>query len=196
MQHSNNGNELVLRVIAGDETAFAQLFNLYKNKLYSFIYNLSGSATVAEDVLQETFLKIWRDREQLSGIENINAYLYRMAQNHAINVLRRQSREALLLNEVRRLAPEGVQGDEWLAAKEVQTALQQAIDQLPPQQRKVYQLGQEQGLTYEQIAQSLSISTSTVRNHMVQALKTIREYIARNYPALLIYTTPLLTLLP
>jgi RNA polymerase sigma factor (sigma-70 family) len=89
-----------------------------------------------------------------------------------------------------------VQGDEWLAAKEVQTALQQAIDQLPPQQRKVYQLGQEQGLTYEQIAQTLNISTSTVRNHMVQALKAIREYITRYYPALLMYAAPLLTLLP
>jgi RNA polymerase sigma-70 factor, Bacteroides expansion family 1 len=194
MQHSINGKELVSRVIVGDEAAFAQLFNLYRNKLYSFIYHLSGSASVAEDILQETFLKIWRDREQLAGIENFNAYLYRMAQNHAINVLRRQSREALLLHELRRLAPEGVQGDAWLAAKEVQKALQQAIDQLPPQQRKVYQLGREQGFSYGQIAQSLNISVSTVRNHMVQALKAIREYIARHYPALLILTS-LLSLL-
>ncbi|AEW00296.1 hypothetical protein A4D02_23495 [Niastella koreensis] len=190
MQQPNNGNELIMRVVQGDEIAFGQLFRLYKNKLYSFIFHLSGSATIAEDVLQDVFLKIWRDRDQLTGIDNFNAYLYRMAQNTAINVLRRQSREALLLNEVQRLAPEGVQSDELLTVKEVQTALQQAINNLPPQQRKVYQLGQEQGFTYEQIAASLGISTSTVRNHMVQALKTIREYIAQHFPSLLIYLVP------
>jgi RNA polymerase sigma-70 factor (ECF subfamily) len=190
MQQPVNGNELITRVVQGDEIAFEQLFRQYKNKLYSFIFNLSGSATIAEDVLQDVFLKIWRDRAQLTGIDNFNAYLYRMAQNTAINVLRRQSREALLLNEVQRLAPEGVQGHELLAAKEVQAALQQAISNLPPQQRKVYQLGQEQGLTYEQIAGSLGISTSTVRNHMVQALKAIREYIALHFPSLLIYLVP------
>ena len=195
MQPSINGNELIIRVVQGDEIAFGQLFRQYKNKLYSFIFHLSGSPTIAEDVLQDVFLKIWRDRSQLTGIDNFNAYLYRMAQNTAINVLRRQSREALLLNEVQRLAPEGVQGDELLAAKEVRTALQQAINNLPPQQRKVYQLGHEQGLTYEQIAGSLGISTSTVRNHMVQALKAIREYIALHFPPLLIYLVPMLAMM-
>lgn len=195
MQQSTNGNELIIRVVQGDEIAFGQLFRQYKNKLYSFIFHLSGSATIAEDVLQDVFLKIWRDRDQLTGIDNFNAYLYRMAQNTAINVLRRQSREALLLNEMQRLAPEGVQGDEPLAAKEVRTALQQAINDLPPQQRKVYQLGQEHGLSYEQIAGSLGISTSTVRNHMVQALKAIREYIALHFPNLIIYLVPMLAMM-
>lgn len=195
MQQPINGNELIIRVVQGDEIAFEQLFRQYKNKLYSFIFHLSGSATIAEDVLQDVFLKIWRDRTQLTGIDNFNAYLYRMAQNTAINVLRRQSREALLLNEVQRLAPEGVQGHELLAAKEVQAALQQAINNLPPQQRKVYQLGQEQGLTYEQIAGALGISSSTVRNHMVQALKAIREYIALHFPSLLIYLVPAIAMM-
>lgn len=195
MQQSFNGNELIIRVVQGDEIAFEQLFRQYKDKLYSFILHLSGSATIAEDVLQDVFLKIWRDRNQLTNIDNFNAYLYRMAQNTAINVLRRQSREALLLNEVQRLAPEGVQGDELLAAKEVRTALQQAINNLPPQQRKVYQLGKEQGLTYEQIAFTLGITTSTVRNHMVQALRSIREYIALHFPSLLIYLVPMITMM-
>jgi len=195
MQQLINGNELIIRVVQGDEIAFGQLFRQYKNKLYSFIFHLSGSATIAEDVLQDVFLKIWRDRDKLTGIDNFNAYLYRMAQNTAINVLRRQSREALLLNEVQRLVPEGIQGDELLAAKEVRIALQQAINNLPPQQQKVYKLGKEQGLSYEQIAAALAISTSTVRNHMVQALKAIREYIALHFPALLIYLVPALTVM-
>src|ERR1044072_9332732 len=117
MQQSINGNELILRVVQGDEIVFEQLFRQYKDKLYSFILHLSGSATIAEDVLQDVFLKSWGDRVELIGIGNFNAYLYRMARNTAINVSRGQSRETLLLNEVQRLAPEGVQGDELLAAK-------------------------------------------------------------------------------
>jgi RNA polymerase sigma-70 factor (ECF subfamily) len=195
MQQSVNENELLKQVVQGDEIAFEQLFQLYKNKLFAFIYQLSGSVTIAEDVLQDVFLKIWRNRTRLTGIDNFNAYLYRMAQNHAVNVLRRQSREALLLNEVQRLAPQKVSGDEWLAAKEVQTALQQAINSLPPQQNKVYRLGQEQGLAYEEIARVLNISTSTVRNHMVQALKSIREYIALHFPTIFMYAVPLLALM-
>jgi RNA polymerase sigma-70 factor (family 1) len=195
MEQLINGNDLLLQVIQGDAIAFGQLFQAYKDKLYSFIYHLSGSATIAEDVLQDVFLKIWRDRSQLDGIDNFNAYLYKMAQNHAINVLRRQSREALLLNEVQRLAPEGVQGHELLSAKEVQAVLQQAVNNLPPQQKKVYQLGREQGMKYEEIAYELNITVSTVRNHMVQALKAVREFIATNYPSFILYSISLLALM-
>jgi RNA polymerase sigma-70 factor (ECF subfamily) len=190
------GNELLTQVIRGDEAAFGQLFQSYKDKLYSFIYHLSGSSATAEDVLQEVFLKIWRDRSELTGIENFNAYLFRMAQNQAINVLRRQSREALILAEIRRIAPEGIQGDEALYAKEVEAVLHKAINSLPARQRRVYQLSREDGLKYEEIAATLNISVSTVRNHMVQALKAIREFILATYPAALLYCLPLLTMLP
>jgi len=189
------GNQLLQQVIQGDEKAFGQLFQFYKDKLYSFIYNLSGSSVTAEDVLQEVFLKIWRDRANLTGIENFNAYLFRMAQNHAINVFRRQSREALVLTELRRFAPEGVQGDEVFSAKEVQAVLQKAVNNLPAQQRRVYELGREQGLTYEQIAATLHISVATVRNHMVSALKAIREFIINTYPAGILYWVSILALL-
>jgi RNA polymerase sigma-70 factor (ECF subfamily) len=178
-----------------DENAFAHLFHAYRNKLYSFILHLSGSSALAEDILQEVFLKIWRDRTRLTGIDNFNAYLFRMAQNQAINVLRRQSREAQILAEIKRISAEGVHGDDILSAKEVQTLLHKALNNLPPQQRRVYELGRDQGLKYESIAAEMNISVSTVRNHMVQALKSIREYLQNAYPSSILYALPLLAAL-
>jgi len=177
------------------EAAFAHLFQSYRDKLYSFILHLSGSSAISEDILQEVFLKIWRDRSSLTGIVNFNAYLFRMAQNQAINVLRRQSREALILAEIKRISAEDVHGGDILSAKEVQALLHKALNSLPTRQRRVYELGRVQGLKYETIAVEMNISVSTVRNHMVQALKSIREYLQNAYPSGILYALPLLAAL-
>ncbi len=184
--------ELLNRLAGNDETAFARLFEAYRDKLYSFIFHLSGSSVLAEDVLQEVFLKIWRDRSHLSGISNFNAYLFRMAQNQAINMLRRQSRETLILAEIRRLSTEAAGAGELFSAKEVQFLLDRALNSLPPQQKRVYELSRDQGLKYEQIAAEMNISVSTVRNHMVQALRSIREFIQASYPTGILYCLTLL----
>lgn len=177
----NKENQLLQLLTKGDPAAFEELFHLYKDKLYTFILQLGGNPTLAEDVVQEVFLKLWRDREALSAVDNFNAYLFRMAQNHAINVLRRQSRENLILADLQRLSIQKSQAGEALSAKEVQHLLQQAVNNLPPQQRRVFELSRNEEMKYEEIAGQLGISPATVRNHMVQALKAIREFIRTTY---------------
>lgn len=177
-----NEKELLLQVAEGDEIAFTRIFHMYKHKLYSFILQLSGSPAAAKDVLQEVFLKIWHQRTGLPKIENLNAYLFRMAQNQAINGLRRQAREALVTAEISRQQPDNARAEETVFGREVQALLYKALDRLPLQQRKVFELSRNEGLTYEEIAARLDISVSTVRNHMVQSLKNIRAYILASYP--------------
>lgn len=185
--------ELLQRLAEGDEIAFTKIFYAYKDKLYSFILHVTGSAAAAEDVLQEVFLKLWRDRNSFSAVDNINAYLFKMAQNHAINGLRRQSRGALILAEIARAETTATaNSDDILSGKELRALLQQALDQLPAQQRRVFELSRNQGLKYEEIARELNISVSTVRNHMVQALKAIREFILTAYPIGAVYCALLL----
>lgn len=93
--------KLLLKQIAeGNEQAFAQVFHAYRDKLFAFIFRLSGSRAIAEDVVQDIFLKIWLQREELSTIEYFNAFVFRMAQNHTINLLRRLSKETLMLHNV------------------------------------------------------------------------------------------------
>ncbi len=77
----------------GDELAFTHLFHAYKFKLYGFISKLTGSPDTAEDVVQDVFLKLWKDRQALRHVESFGSYLFRMAQNHAINGFRKMARK-------------------------------------------------------------------------------------------------------
>ncbi len=170
----------------GDHTAFEYLFKTYKDRLYSFILNLTGSQATAHDVVQEVFLKVWQNRETFAAAGNFGAYLFTAARNYAINGLRRNSRIHLII-----AGSEGDQQDphsleSLLSAKELKALIDQAIETLPPQQRRVFELSRSGGLKYEEIATTMGISVSTVRNHMIQALKTIREFVRSNYQFILL----------
>lgn len=170
--------ELLLLAAQGSEPAFTLLFNRYKHKLYSYLLSLTTSPQIAEDIIQDTFLKLWKDRAGLEAIDHLGAYLFTMTRNLAINALKRIARETAILatlqpqqNNLVATAPDN------LSLKEVEQLLHQTIQSLPPQQKLIYTLSREQGLKHEDIAHQLHLSSSTVRNHIVQALRTIRKKI-------------------
>jgi RNA polymerase sigma-70 factor (ECF subfamily) len=167
---------LIQQVAAGNEDAFARLFNAYRDKLFAFIYRMTGSKEIAEDIVQDVFLKIWIQREKLIGIDNFNAFLFRMSQNHAINHIRRMAKETLVLTQThRQINRSSPAVDEQVDFNNIQKSLAEIVANLPPRQKAVYQLGREQHLKQEEIAHQLSISVSTVKNHMTQALHAVRE---------------------
>src|SRR5690242_18394428 len=94
-----NEKRLLMQVSEGGEEAFGTLFHQYRNRLYAFIFGIVRSREMAEDVVQDVFLKIWIRREELAAVDNFKAYLFRISQNHAINHLRRMSKETLVLLE-------------------------------------------------------------------------------------------------
>lgn len=185
--------EWLLQAAGGDDVAFARLFHAYKFKLFGFIHKLTGSPQVAEDVVQDVFLKLWNEREKLGDIEAFGSYLFRMAQNRAVNGFRRMAREASLLRDIPlqeaepHLTPQG-----RLALKETQERLQRAVEGLPPRQKAIYLLSREQGVKHEEIARRLSITTGTVKNHMIQALRTLRKQLLRAPHSAEIILLPLL----
>ena len=179
--------ELLRQVAAGDELAFQSLFNAWRDKLYFYIFRITNSQENAEDVVQEVFFKLWVRRSALTEVDNFNAYLYRMAHNHAISGIRRMAQETVILSELRRDSiATGLPADEALLRKQVEERLKEIADALPKQQKLVYTLSREQGLKQEDIAGQLDISVSTVQNHMTQALRTIRQELGRYYPEALI----------
>ncbi|MBO9635924.1 MAG: RNA polymerase sigma-70 factor [Chitinophagaceae bacterium] len=175
---TNNDKELLLQIAAGDETAFSVLFDRYKDKLFTFLFRLTGSADAAEDLIQNIFLKLWTSRESLEEIEHFTAYIFRMGRNMMLNDIRKNARESLLLAEIKKeMATEQHSLSDPCDISELRQKLQEAVNRLPPQQKKIYQLSRESGLKREEIAAMLAISPSTVNNHLFQALKSIREYI-------------------
>jgi RNA polymerase sigma-70 factor (family 1) len=181
--NENMEQDLLHLVAAGDEGAFKDLYHSYRDKLFFFILRITSSEAMAEDAVQDVFLKVWQKRLDLPSINSFSAYLYRMAHNHVISGLRRMARETEVLSEIRQeMQDEGREVDEALLFRQVQEKLQEIVKGLPRQQRLVYTMSREEGRRQEEIASSLNISPSTVKNHMTEALKTIRREMARFYP--------------
>ena len=174
--------DLLKRSAEGEEAAFAEIFNRYKFKLFGFVFRLTRSAEMAEDVVQDIFLQLWKNQASLAGIDNLSAYLFRMAQNQCINAFKRTARETVIMRQLltgeEPFTPDTPESA--LAFKEMEALFKKAIDELPPQQKKVYQLSREQGLKHEEIAERLQIAPGTVKNHMVQLLRTLREQLEKN----------------
>lgn len=170
--------ELLQLLAGGDESAYKQLYDLYRNRIYSLALQITKSKPVAEDVLQEVFVSIWLNRHKLPGLENFHAWVRTITRNNLYNRLRRIATEETFLREIiSQKLPEGTEGSDTVAYNELKKILHQAIAQLTPQQRNVYVLGKEEGLRYEQIAEQLHLSRDTVKYHMTEALSSIRKYL-------------------
>ncbi len=173
---------LLNQVAQGDQEAFKQLYNTFKDKLYSFIFVLSGSKETAEDVVQDVFLKIWVQRERLMEIENFNAYVFRMSQNHVLNLLKRAAKGKSILIKMKGEDPSVLTNpDRQLVYNDTKKALEKVVAELPSRQKDIFVLKREMGLRHEEIADLLQISSSTVKNHLTQALKTIQKKMSHYY---------------
>jgi RNA polymerase sigma-70 factor (ECF subfamily) len=179
--------ELLQLVAAGDEQAFAILFNTYRKKLYTNIFRLTGSRETAEDTVHEVFLKIWQNRENAGTIDNFGGYIHRLAQNMAVSGFRRMAKETLIISALKQEAASQLgheQNDlptQQLMAKEVKAFIQQAVDGLTSQQKAVYLLSREQGLKSDEIAEKLGISVNTAKKHLMDALKNLRQSVNNTY---------------
>lgn len=191
--HSNE-KELFRRIAAGDQEAFSIIFRNYSNPLYWYAFKLLNSEFWAEELVQEVFVQLWSKRELLADVESPSAYMYRMIGNKALNRIRRQELEVKMQYFAAHTlhlsgAEEMTHGDKW---DQVQTLLQAAVNSLPEQQKRIYQLKYQQGFSYEEIAGMLSISVNTVRNHMTKALQAIRSFLREKGGDLILLVSALL----
>jgi RNA polymerase sigma-70 factor (family 1) len=178
-----NEKDLLLQVSEGSEHAFRQLFDTYRSKLYTYILKITESKEMAEDTVHDVFLKIWTQKEMLPEILNLNAYLYRMAHNHAYNGLRKMAKEIVVMAELEKSGSgyENHDPNETLVRKEVRQFIHDAVNELTPQQKEVFKMSKELGLKQEEIAQRLGISVLTVKKHHAEAMNYLRKAIAQSY---------------
>lgn len=185
-----NEQDLLTQIAEGNEHAFRQFFHTYRNKLYSYILKISESKETAEDTVHDVFLKIWIRREKLPEIQNLDAYLFRMARNQAYNGFRRMATETLLKSDLRKHADfQSNNPEAKLVSKEVMRLIQDAVNKLTPQQKEVFKMSRELGLRQKEIAQQLDISISTVKKHMTNALNKLRDELSdhKNLQAVLLF---------
>lgn len=165
---------------------FQELFREHEHKLYAFVVKVLRSDAQAKDIVQDVFLKLWTIREQLHEIENMDAFLYRLTENKVYDYLRAAAtREKTRLELWRRLQAAGHDTPDHLEAREYHALIQQAIQQLPPQRKTIYLLSKQEGMKQQQIAEELQLSPHTVRNHLAEAFKSIRNYVRKNLQSFL-----------
>lgn len=171
----NSEPDLLLRVSQGDEAAFAHLFHTYQNRLGAFVMQLTGSRPLAEEIVQEIFIRIWEKREKLSQVEHFHSYLYTVARNYSLSFLKKLGRE--LAQKQAWETSMAAQGEEEdTVIRNYRRIIDQAISELPAQRQRVYLLSRDEGLRQAEIAERMAISLETVKKHMVLALRSIRSY--------------------
>jgi RNA polymerase sigma-70 factor, Bacteroides expansion family 1 len=157
------------------------LFDEYWKPVYLVAVHLTKSGETARDMVQEIFLKVWTARRQLVEIENARNYIYIVARNHIFNELRKKSRSETFREEIlQHFTERSANGQERLEYKESVKIVHEAVKQLSEQQRAVYILAREEGLSQQEIAGRLGVSITTVKTHMSRALLAIREYILKH----------------
>lgn len=166
---------MIAELKANDETALKKVFDMYHGPLYHYVLDKTGSIDVSKDVVQLTFIKLWKYRHSLNADIGLSSRLFRIARTTLIDEVRK-------LKVLRKAeAKENMQWvnenvTEALAYKDTLLRLDTLIRQMPPVRQHVFRLSRINNYSYNEIAEMLSISPKTVENHISLALKFLRVF--------------------
>ena len=176
-----NDLELKAKIARGDQYAFTLIYKRYYPIIYGFARHLLHDDEPAVDLVQETMLHIWQLGSKLDAVNNLEGYIKTFARRRAVDILRHRAVEQRADQMMGGKWKEGHNDtEEAILLGEGRKILQNGIDLLPRQQRLVYQLCQQEGLTYEEAAQRLGISSGTVKTHLKLGMRFLREHIKNN----------------
>jgi len=173
----DNEYELLKRLQSGDQLAFESLYQNYSREIYSKLVKMVKNVTLAEELTQDVFVKVWNKREVITIDQPFRYYLLTLTNNIVNDFYRKAARDRKLQDEIIAASTELYNPtEEQIYYKESKELMDQAIDSLPSQQKLVFQMCKIEGKSYEEVSKLLGISTSTISNHIVKATKSIKIY--------------------
>jgi RNA polymerase sigma-70 factor (ECF subfamily) len=165
----------------GDKAEFEKIYLEFFDVLFALSFQYTSDKSIAEGIVQDTFLKLWEVRESLLPQTNIRNFLYTLAKNLCLNHLRDQKAVWKHLNQIKyfeyEYAIESLNriGGNYLEFKELSEKVDQAIEKLPDELKIVFKMSRFDELKYREIAEKLQISEKTVEAKMTKALKFLRK---------------------
>jgi RNA polymerase sigma-70 factor (family 1) len=187
-QNGDMEQDLLERLKYGQQEALSELYYLYSDRLLYYVQRTARSPYLAEDIVHDTFMKIWQHRDQLDPSKPFKPYLFVIARRTLLDFLRRAKHEADILAEIKKYTNEEDHTTEQiLAYSESNRLINQAISCLSTQVKKTFILCKVQGLTYKQAAEVLKITESTVNKHMSKAIHSIREQLGDHADKLFLF---------
>lgn len=178
---SLNDIQLVERIKNDSYTAFEVLFYRYKGKVFYFIVDISGGDYyMAEEIVQQVFVKLWEIRANLNITKTVSAYLFTMSKNYFLNIIAQRSQEQLFLSQMQGNA------DSKTVDSEVEFNLlledwEQIIEKMPQARRRVYRMHYIEHLSQREIAEQLNLSENTVEAHLRLSNQYIRGQLREQY---------------
>lgn len=177
---------LLIDLKSGDQAAFRHFYDSYHLPLYRKLLRLVQIDVIAEELLQDLFLKIWQKRELIDPDQSFKAYLYRIAEHMVADHFRKLSREVKLERATDVNAVEVSEFSDEGFADTAEQIVNEAIEQLPAQQQAVFRLCKIEGKSYEEVSQLLHISHATINTHISRASKTVKSYILTHHSGALL----------
>ncbi|WP_159799061.1 RNA polymerase sigma factor [Flavobacterium sp. MK4S-17] len=163
------------------QTAFRQLVSVYSRPLYSHIRTIVLNHDDADDVLQNTFIKVFQNIKNFKGESRLFTWMYRIATNEAITFINQRAKKQGIANlELQQKAVQNLKADDYFEGDELQLKLQQAIAALPQKQQLVFKMKYFEEITYEDMSAILGTSVGALKASYHHAVKKIEEYINAN----------------
>lgn len=186
---SLDDQRLIVLMQAGAHLAFDALFDRYHQALYKNIFRLIRNNQVAADILQDTFVALWQNRDKLDPNQSVSGWLFQVSYRNSISYLRKKQREEAALEDFP-FEIENHQSDRY----EYQVRLlNSAVQRLSTQKRRVFTLCKLEGKTYDETASVMGLSRHTVKEYLSSAVTSIKEFI-RTHPDVSGYVTVILLL--
>lgn len=178
-----NQRKLLTQISLGDQTSFRQLYHQFYKKLLQFAFVLTRNKEVAEELVEDVFIKFWKNRKNAETIRNVRVYLYSATKNTCLNYLSSKAHQnitqpfdAVNIELANPHSPEQI-----LIYRETYTKIQSAVQTLPPRCKMIFKLIREDGLKYKEVAEILNLSASTVEAQMTIAIRRIAFIVKENF---------------
>jgi RNA polymerase sigma-70 factor (ECF subfamily) len=178
-----NEYDLIESFQAGDEFAFVGIYNRYKGPVYSFCYKMLLNRYSAQDVMQETFLRVYENRDRLLKTSAFKSWLFTIARNQCLNAIRRGGRQVGLSQEASERLPAPDTPFTQMEKSEQTRFISSLLEQLKPDYREIIILREYQNLTYEEIAAVTRTSISSVKSRLFKARRKLGLFIEKAHQA-------------
>lgn len=171
------------QIAVGDQRAFRQLFDSYAERLTGFAYSILKNKDAATEIVDEVFVRVWKNKETITAIEHLTTYLYTATKNASLNFLSRKANEQLTdsFDFINIQLQDEECPDQQMITSEIFKSIRAAVDELPPRCKMIFKLVREDGLKYQEVADILHISVNTVDAQMVIAVKKISEKVKGHF---------------
>lgn len=189
---NKSDKELLLAMCSGDDLAFQHIFDRHWQPLFSFVNRIIDDEDQTKDILQNTFLELWKKRENLIIQDSVMPYLIKIAKNDVISLYRRDkvrlAGDEILIGNLQRVT----NPDELIIANELQQAIDTELVKMPLNMRQCFQLSRYENRSIREIASELMLSEQTVKNNISEALRRLRSVLTNESAGYLAMLIPVL----